>query len=378
MLKLFNKKDKIGPIGLDIGHCSIKMIQLCRDGSDVKVLAVEDSPIDPGLQDPAQLRDYIVSSIQRMYSQGNFVGRQVISCLPGDVVKIKSLRLDTDDSVEIENYMRTEVASRLGLHAETDELRYMNAGSVFQGEQTKNETLFFGVERQVIADHLSLLEDAGLTPTLLDVVPCALFRSIQMSLRRREDRELVSVLVDLGSQFTTVIIGKGQHIIFIKQIPVAGRKMTEDVASSLGLGMAEASLLRTKMRTSDIEGLDADTLRAITDAMRPSIEHLAREISLCFKYYAVTFRGQRPAEAIFTGGEAYESILINSLRRQLGVEIRLAEPLRGINLLHGGVDRRQNQQMCEWTAAVGLALRGWNVPPRELAEAETETESVSV
>jgi type IV pilus assembly protein PilM len=372
MLNLFTKKDRIGPIGLDIGHCSIKMIQLCRDGDAVKVLAVEDSPIDPGLQEPSQLRDSIISSIQRMHSQGNFSGRQVVSCLSGDVVKIKSLRMDTDDPAEIERYMRMEVATRLGLNAETDELRYMNAGSVFQGEQIKNEAIFFGVERQAVADHLSLLEEAGLNPTSLDVVPCALFRSFQMSLRRREDRELVSVLVDLGSQFTTVIIGKGQHIIFIKQIPIAGRKMTEDVASALGLGMAEASLLRAKMRSSETSGLDADTARAVIDAMRPSIEHLAREISLCFKYYAVTFRGQRPAEAIFTGGEAYESTLIDSLRRQLGVVVRLAEPLRGIDLLGGGVDRRRNQQMCEWTAAVGLALRGWNIPTQELDKAETE------
>jgi len=372
MLNLFTKKDRIGPIGLDIGHCSIKMIQLCRDGGAVKVLAVEDSPIDPGLQERQQLRDAIVSSIQQMHSRGNFSGCQVVSCLSGDDVKIKSLRLDTDDSEEIQRYMRMEVATRLGLSAETDELRYINAGLVFQGEQIKNEAIFFGVQRQAVADHLSLLEDAGLSPVSLDVVPCALFRSFQMSLRRREDSDLVGVLVDMGSRFTTVILSKGQRIIFIKQIPIAGQKLTEDVALTLGLGLTEASLLRAKMRSSEAVGLDADTARVVIDAMRPSIEHLAREISLCFKYYAVAFRGQRPAEAIFTGGEAYERTVIDLLRHQLGIEIWLAEPLRGIDLLTGGVDRRRNPQMCEWTAAVGLALRGWNVPSQELREIETE------
>jgi Tfp pilus assembly PilM family ATPase len=265
-----------------------------------------------------------------------------------------------------------EVATRLGLSAETDELRYINAGLVFQGEQIKNEAIFFGVQRQAVADHLSLLEDAGLSPVSLDVVPCALFRSFQMSLRRREDSDLVGVLVDMGSRFTTVILSKGQRIIFIKQIPIAGQKLTEDVALTLGLGLTEASLLRAKMRSSEAVGLDADTARVVIDAMRPSIEHLAREISLCFKYYAVAFRGQRPAEAIFTGGEAYERTVIDLLRHQLGIEIWLAEPLRGIDLLTGGVDRRRNPQMCEWTAAVGLALRGWNVPSQELREIETE------
>lgn len=376
MLKLFNNSDKTGPIGLDIGHCSIKMIQLCRDKDTPKILAVEESPIDPTLQDPDKLRAEILTSIRRMHSKGDFSGRRVVSCLSGDVVKIKSLRLDTDDPAEVEQYMKTEVASRLGLNADMDELRYMNAGSVFQGERIKNEAIFFGVERQAVADHLSLLEGAGLVPALLDVVPCALFRSFQTSLRRREDRDLVSVLVDLGSRFTTVIIGKGQQIIFIKQIPVAGQQMTDDVAASLGIAQSEASLLRSKLRNPSAESLDQDTRRAILDAMRPTIEQLAREILLCIKYYAVTFRGQRPAEAIFTGGEVYESSLIDSLRRQLGVEIRLAEPLRGIEMLHPGVERRSNKQMCEWAVAVGLALRGWNIPIQDSVAEEMESVTV--
>lgn len=372
MLNVFDKKDRIGPIGLDIGHSSIKMIQLCRDKDAAKVRAVEEMPIDPALQQPDRLCSELAASIRRMYSKGDFSGRRVISCLSGDVVKIKSLRLDTEDPAEIERYMQTEVAMRLGLNADRDELRYMNAGSVFQGEQIKNEAIFFGVERDAVSSHLSLLEEAGLIPTSLDVVPCALFRSFQFSLRRREDRELVSVLVDLGCRFTTVIIGKGQQIIFIKQIPIAGQQMTDDVALALGVEQRQAASLRAKLRTADAGGLDADTSRAIIDAMRPRIEQLASEISLCFKYYAVTFRGQRPAEAVFTGGEAYENTLIESLRRQLGVEIRLAEPLRGIEMPAGGMEHRSNQQMCEWAVAVGLALRGWTTPIKDPVTAEAE------
>ena len=92
--------------------------------------------------------------------------------------------------------------------------------------------------------------------------------------------------------------------------------------------------------------------------MSGSIENLAHEISLCFRYYAVTFRGERPAEAAFAGGEAYESALIDALRGQLGVAIRVAEPLRGFDLTRANFNRRPNPQMCEWAIAVGLALKG--------------------
>lgn len=367
---------KVQPIGLDIGHSAIKMIQLCRDNEAVRVVAAREAVIDPALsRDPAARRDFIVSTIRQMQSREDFVGRRVISCLPGDVIKIKSLRLDTNDPGEIEQFMRTEVAGRFGLKPDVDELRYLIAGNVFQGEQMKNEVIFFGVERNALADHLAMLEEAHLEPMTLDTVPFALFRSFQMSLRRREDKDMVSVLVDLGSHFTTVIIGKGRQILFIKQIPIAGEHLTEEVAARLGIRTEEAAMLRTKLRSSEQTDLDTETIHTVSDAMNNGIETLSREIALCFKYYAVTFRGQRPAEAVFAGGEAYESTLMNALRHHLGLQIRIAEPLRGFDLRQAGLNRRSNPQMCEWAVAVGLAMRGLDVPdsPNEQDEILQET-----
>jgi type IV pilus assembly protein PilM len=356
-------RNTIHPIGLDIGHSSIKMIQLCQDDQSVRVIAASDVVIDPAVgEDPAARRAFVVQSLRQIHSQGGFSGKQVISCMPSDIIRIKSLRLDTADPGEIEQFMRGEVAVRLGLNPDTDELRYMTAGSVFQGEQIKNEVIFFGIERAAIADHLEMLEEARLDPISIDTVPSALFRSFQRSLRRREDKDMASVLVDLGSHFTTVIIGKGQQVIFIKQIPIAGQHLTRQVADKLGIQLAEAASLRRKLREPQSGGLDEETTRSINDAMSPMMESLAREISLCFKYYAVTFRGQTPSEAVFAGGEAYESILMDALSRYLGVKIRIAEPLRGFDLTRANFNRRRNPQMCEWAVAVGLGLKGWELP----------------
>ena len=96
------------------------------------------------------------------------------------------------------------------------------------------------------------------------------------------------------------------------------------------------------------------------DAIGAVAEELAREISLCFRYYTVTFRGKRVERAIFSGGEAYESILLNVLRRQLPVEIEVAEPLRGFDMLDVNFDSDKRNQLCEWAVAVGLSLKSWN------------------
>ena len=137
--------------------------------------------------------------------------------------------------------------------------------------------------------------------------------------------------------------------------------------------------MRDRLRNTQTEHVDAETKRAVIDAMSGSIENLAHEISLCFRYYAVTFRGQRPTKAAFAGGEAYESALIDALRKHLGVSIRLAEPLRGFDLTRANFNRRPNPQMCEWAIAVGLALKGLELnEPNQRRNRQREEVAVSV
>lgn len=356
----FSLKSKHQPIGLDVGHSLVKMIQLSRTDRGLRVTAAEEETIDSTFEpDSDQWRSHVADTIAAMLRRGGFSGRQAVSCLGGDVVRIRSLRLDTNDPEEIQNVMRTEAAMRLGLDASQDELRYLVAGNVYQGEDIKNEVIFFGIQRDKLIRHIELLEQAGLIPVGIDTVPCALFRSFHMTLRRREDRDQVSVVADLGNKYTTVIIGRGQEITFVKQIPTGGDHLNRQVAERLNIELHEAVQLRSRLH--DAQGsVDERTRQAVIDAMSGSIEDLAHEISLCFKYYAVTFRGQRPAEAVFAGGEAYESALIEALKRQLGMDIRIAEPLRGFDLSRA-VFARSNSPLCEWAIAVGLAMKGMDL-----------------
>ena len=369
------KTKNTGPIGLDISSTSIRMIQLAQSGQEIEVVAADETHFDPAIIDDVQKqKDFTIHAIKKMVANGNFVGTDVISSLSNDTLKVKSLRLDTDDTEQIESTLRQEVASRFALNADSAEIRYIIAGDAYQGDEIKNEIIIFAADNETIKEHLDILEKAALTPVSIDPVPCALFRSFQRALRRQEDRNLVSVFVDVGSNYTTVIIGKGQQIAFIKQIPIAGSHLNRKVAADLGISEQEAAVLRDKMKSSSDDSLDAQARQTVIDAMRDVIEELAKEVSLCFKYYAVTFRGQRPDQAVFTGAEAYETTLLNSLRRHLGIEIKVAEPLRGFNLTGASLISREHPAMCEWATAVGLSVKGWDLPDEVCSSSQSNTQ----
>jgi type IV pilus assembly protein PilM len=358
------------------------MIQLVSNGNQISVLAADKVCIDPSINgNEQQRRDFVISAIKQMLVKGNFRGRDVVSCLPNDRLKITSLRLAEAESGEIEQALKREAAQRFGFEPDKDTINYMLAGNVRQGDEIKNELILFAADNETLKSHIDMLEKTGLRPIAIDTVPCALFRSFERSMRRQEDKDRTIVFVDVGSRFTTVVFGRAGEISFVKQIIIGAEKFNREVAAKLGISVSEAETLRRLLRAdkdslvpqlsslgqvadSDKQELDASTRQIMIDAISAVAEELAREISLCFRYYTVTFRGKRVERAVFTGGGAYESILMNVLKRQLTVEIEVAQPLKGFDLssekasINFDSDRRG--LLCEWAVAVGLALKGCN------------------
>ena len=372
------KTSGLRPIGLDIGHNSIKMIQLVINGGRISVLAADKVRIDAAINgDAEQRREFVTSAIKQMLAEGNFRGRNVVSCLPNDKLRITSLRLAEAEGEKVEQVLRKEVAERFGLDPDKDAISYVLAGDVRQGDKIKNELILFAADNGAIKGHIEMLEEAHLRPVAIDTIPCALFRSFERLLRRQEDRERTVVFADVGSRFTTVVFGRSGEIGFVKQIPIGGEKFNRQIAARLGVGIEEAGMLRRALQkessaradsgflasgqaSEEKDGLDASTRQVMVDSLTAVAEELAREISLCFRYYTVTFRGKRVERAVFAGGEAYENILLNVLRRQLTVEIEVAQPLRGFDMMNVNFDSDRRGLLCEWAVAVGLGLKGWN------------------
>ena len=361
------KKRYQQPIGLDIGHNSIKMIQLAFTGGGTKVIAADKIAIDTELnEDNEEKRKFVISAIRKSLDEGNFHGKKVISCMPSDKLKITSIRLPEMENDQIEDTLKKEVNDRFGLDADKDMINYIVAGNIQQGNETKNELILFAADNETVSNHIALLEEAKLRPVAIDTIPCALFRSFERLLRRQEDKNITAVFVDIGNKYTTVVFDREGEISFIKQIPIGGYRFNSEIAAKLDISIKEAELLRKRLqddqkRTAVKESdIDESIKQVVVDSVEIVSEELAKEISLCLRYYTVTFRGKRVEQAIFAGGEAYENVLLNVLRRQLAVNVQVAKPLRGFDIsdVEFGSDKRG--LLCEWAVAVGLSLKGWN------------------
>jgi type IV pilus assembly protein PilM len=358
-------RNRRGPIGLDVGSEGVKMLQLARSGGNLAVVgAARRSFAQQAAESPdgASRRQLAAEAVRQLLRSGQFRGREVVSCLRADELAIKNIRLPQMPERELASAVLWEARERFEFEVAEDRVHFIRAGEVRQGTETRDEVILIAASAEAVSGHLAMLSDMGLTPAHIDAEPTALFRTYQRYLRRAEDESAAAVLVDVGLVATKVVVARGQTILLIKSIGLAGQQFSESVAKGLGLGYGEALRLRRKRASQDPPGEEDATGDqvgwSVYDAVRSQVESLAREISLCLRYCSVTFRGLRPAQITLTGGEVYDPAVAKLLEQCLGCTCVIGEPLRGVEMssVDLGADRRS--VLTEWSVATGLALRG--------------------
>jgi type IV pilus assembly protein PilM len=196
---------------------------------------------------------------------------------------------------------------------------------------------------------LEAVEQAGLRPIAVDIEPAALLRTTLVQSRRDNERQARSMLVDIGHTSTTVVIVQNDDILFLKYLDMAGNDFDEAVARSLRMELAQASSLRRNHGDRRSDRQDPEVASSVSDAIRPVLDRLCSELSMCIRYQSVTFRGQPLGRLVLSGGEATAQ-LAEFFQQRLAISCETSDPFRTFPTTNFG---RKGQ----WDVAAGLALR---------------------
>ncbi len=342
-------KHRCSPIGVDVGSRSVKLLQLDADYGAVQEAARWDLPPRPP-GDPDLRAQQVAEAIDRARDGRNFRGRNAIFCLGAENLFVQNIRVAQASGVELRKIVHFEAAGRLPFASEEAEIRYVEAGNVRQGDTARREVILMACRRPVIDGLLALAEKTGLTPVAIDVEPAALLRCYCRQLRRDGDEGRRLMLVNIGASNTAVVIARGTDAMFVKYVDVGGRQLDEAVAKHLKMSLPDAVALRRHNGDRPAEQRDPEVARSIRESIRPVLDAMAQELSLCLRYYSVTFRGQPLSKIVLGGGEA-TGTLCEWLSARLDVECEQGDPLRTFDTpLPSG-------RVGQWDVAAGLALR---------------------
>ena len=349
MPRWFSRKH-CGPIGVDIGSRSVKLVQFDAARAEVHEAARWDLPPEPA-NTPAEQDEQLAATIRLACEDRNFRGREAVLCLGADSLFVQNIRVakavDEDDMAKL---VRCEAAGRLPFSSEEAEVRFIEADDVKQGDTVRREVVLLACHRPVLERLVSVAQRAGLSPAAIDIEPAAVLRCYRRQYRRDSDRQRRMMFVNVGASNTMAMIARGGDVMFVKYIDIGGRHFDEAVSRHLQLSHADAVILRRRDGDRRPEQRDPEIARGVDDAIRPTLDKLAHELSLCLRYYSVAFRGQPLSQILLGGGEAAEP-LAQWLAVRLDMPCEVGDPLRPYE------KREIAGRVGQWNVAAGLALR---------------------
>lgn len=340
---------RAGPIAIDFGTRSVKLVQMNGDRTRIVESVRRDLPGD-ALTDPEALCQAWTQALIEAREGRKFTGRDAIVCLGARELAIQNVRVTKPATGDLEPVILRELGDRFAYPIPESELRFLEAADVRQGDAIRREVIVIGCHRPQLDRFLKVLDDAGLKPVAVEPEPQALLRCYAAQYRRDEDREQRSIVVHVGNTSTAVIIAQGDEILFIKYIDLGGRHFDEAVAKHLRMEMPAAWALRRNNGDRRAELQDPEISRSVNESIRPVVDRLANEVSLCIRYHSVTFRGKPLVRMVLGGGEATQN-LVERLAARLDLKCELGDPFRAYNA--GPTVGRRSQ----WDVAVGMAMR---------------------
>jgi type IV pilus assembly protein PilM len=344
---------RFGPIGIDIGARSIKLVQLSGDRSRLIEAARVELPPAADAAAPDQQAERITDGLRRGLRDRDFRGRDAVLCLSDRHLFLQSLRVPKQSGAQLDRLVAQEAAGRVPFAIDEADVRFLEAADVRQGDQTLREVIVFAVQRSVLNQSLSVVEQARLKPVAVDVEPAALVRSYAAQFRRDDDRQARALLVHIGYSRTAALVAQADELLFAKYVDVGGQHFDLAVARHLKMDLNEATALRKHNGDRRADQQDLEVARTVAEATRPVLERLMSELAMCVRYHSVTFRGQPIARLVVSGGEATQP-LVEALGKHLDVKAELSDPFRSLptvpNLGRKG----------QWEVAAGLAMRELN------------------
>lgn len=223
------------------------------------------------------------------------------------------------------------------------------------------EVMLVAAQNDLVNSHVAVLEAAGLTPLAMDVQPFALLRGLELE---KVARDRCSGIIDIGAGTTDVVIFKGENLKFTRIIPVAGQRFTETVAEGFKCSFAEAdSLKQQHVRVffgDEPELADGQNVSArLYKALRPVLEEMILEIRRSVDYFRLQNRGDNIEELVLTGGGSRFGGFERLLSTELGIPVRVGNPLEHITVNHRQFNLANLQTIAPTLAVgVGLAQRG--------------------
>lgn len=382
------KKTKKPAIGLDIGHSSIKGLELQSTGSGYVVDRYGCVPLPSG-GDPSRRVETVGRAIRDLFHQAGFSTKRVVTAVSGESVIVRVLRLpyfSEKESKELQFAVQSEAQDFIPYDMADVAFDYQRLGVIDAGPEGKAlEVLIVAAQKDHVSWHAEVARQAGLDPRIVDIGSFALVNAVHYGAEMTPDSPIA--LVDIGSAVTNIAIMKGDTTRFTRDLSTAGSTITRAIMSELGLDeksaenakiehgisyesetssdepemmtLSQSNLPDIFQLTGMEEGVEEEAQDSIDQRVHAIcmqfLGEIVSEIKRCLLFYENQLDGQPVEKVYLTGGTVCMKNAQRYIQTLLDTPTEILDPFSKV----GGSIASLEPMLrgATYTTSLGLAMR---------------------
>jgi type IV pilus assembly protein PilM len=349
---LFKKSKTL--LGLNIGSGSIKMVEFKDTGSVYTLSNFGMAVLPPDVIVDGTIMDTgaIVSAITNLAANLKIKKKRICTSVAGHSVIIKKATLPRVDESTIELTIQQEATQHIPYDINDVNLDFQILGPC-PDNPDQMEIILVAVKKDTINDYLSLVEEAGFVPVVVDVDTFALSNTYEYNYETESSSE-ITALVDIGANLTNINILDRGVTGFSRNITFGSRLITEHLQKKFSLNYDHAEALK--------QGCPANSKvsqAAALAAINESAFSLANEIDKAIEFFHNSSMTEgRVEKIVLSGGGAKTPGITQLIKQNTGVETEIINPFRNIIIPEKSFDQEYIREIAPLAAvATGLALR---------------------
>lgn len=332
--------------GIDIGHSSIKIMQLQKNGLSYKMNAygyieLDHVAIEKGVIIDTDLITRKTYELITTNINGKITFDRVSFSIPNEYSFSRVLTLPKMSKKELEQAIESELQQSMPM-ASSD--LYYDFDVVDLSDQ--QEIQLVATPKKIVDSYLSIGKLLGLETAFIETNIGAVTRAVRSS---EITKDLVSLIIDIGSSAADLTLFDGVEIRITSTANCGGNVITRAIAEELGINSVQAHIIKTRY------GLEpSKKQKQITKAIGNVLDRLFIEIRKVEKYFADHSDNKKIEQIIIVGGGSNIPGISNYMTDNLKIPTRVCDAWK--NILFNDIPKPDQIENTLYTTAIGLAM----------------------
>ena len=356
-MSLFSKKSFVG---IDLGHYSIKAVQIERSVTGWKVTKSASIPTPSDCIKDGVVVDSmaVTAAVKQLLRESGIHATNAHIAVSGGSVVVRTVRIPKMPEATLRKSIKFEASRYVPSSVEDSYVEFEILGDA---DETQMDVMVVAAPKDIVESRVQACEAAGLEIESVDVQAFAMYRSLIEADKEHDWSTSTIAMVDIGASMTNVsVIQKGMFSM-TRSIPNGGNVLTEALKNYFKLSDEDAEAGKAQLNVADLIDAEKPKENPPLRVLQPHLDDLIREIRRSLNYYQSqlgdTAADKQVTHVMITGGGAKLPGLAEYAEHKLGIKTVAAHVFENPRFIHA--DSEMECDGFDLSIASGLAMRAF-------------------